>query len=71
MKLHTKTSKVNETNWLNALIENNLESIMTVEINDAWLEIDIATPHEVVNAPFATDYVRFVSMRQPRVRLLS
>ena len=55
-----KGFKKDEGNWLNGLIEDNLESIMTVEINDAWLEIDVATPHEVTNAPFVTDYVEYV-----------
>ena len=55
-----KGFKDKEKNWLNGLIENNLESIMTVEITDAWLEIDVATPHEVTNAPFVTDYVEYV-----------
>ena len=52
--------KENEKNWLNALIERDLESIMSLEITDAWLEIDVATPHEVTNAPFVTDYVEYV-----------
>ena len=45
-----KGFKDKEKNWLNALIERDIESIMSVEINDAWLEIDVATPHEVTNA---------------------
>ena len=55
-----KGFKDKEKNWLNGLIENDLESIMSLEVNDAWLEIDVATPHEVTNAPFVTDYVEYV-----------
>ena len=32
---------------------------MTVDINDAWLEIDIATPNIPSNLPFVTDYVEY------------
>ena len=45
--------------WWNALIEDNLESMVSVSIKDAWLEFDIATPNIPPSLPFVTDYVEY------------
>ena len=45
--------------WWSELVEQNLNSILSVEIVDAELEIDIATPQVPPSMPFVTDYVEY------------
>lgn len=45
--------------WMNKLIESLLDSTMTVEIVDATLSFDVATPQIPPSMPFVTDYVEF------------
>ena len=44
---------------MNKIIEEKLESIMTMDVTDSLLEIDIATPNVPSNLPFVTDYVEY------------
>ena len=45
--------------WWSELVEKNLDSILSVSIEDAELEIDIATPQVPPSMPFVTDYVEY------------
>lgn len=45
--------------WMNKLIENLLSKTMSVEIVDATLSFDVATPQVPPSMPFVTDYVEF------------
>lgn len=50
-----KTNK----DYLNKIIETSLESIFDIEIAEAHLELDIATPQVPPSMPFVTDYVEY------------
>lgn len=49
----------NTQDWWSEMVEKNLNSILSVSIEDAELEIDIATPQVPPSMPFVTDYVEY------------
>ena len=51
--------KKTSTDYLNLIIEKNLESIFDIEITEAHLELDIATPQVPPSMPFVTEYVEY------------
>lgn len=59
MTYNNCTFTANFQDWWSELVEKNLDSILSVSIEDAVLEIDIATPQVPPSMPFVTDYVEY------------
>lgn len=51
--------KAGTPDWWSDIIEKNLESILDVEIVEAKLELNIATPQVPPSMPFVTEYIEY------------
>ena len=59
LAVYGKTYKENDPDYLASMIQKNLESIFDIEITEAHLELDIATPQVPPSMPFVTEYVEY------------
>lgn len=59
VKIDDKSYNKTTEDWYNDFIENNLSKRMSVNITDANLILDIATPQLPTNIPFVTDFVEY------------
>ena len=57
--INNRTYADGTQDWWSDMVEHSLDSILNVEIKEAELEIDIATPQVPPSMPFVTDYVEY------------